>query len=144
MKFGIIKFLTMTKFYTTLLFSSIFCSCGLHINYLGTVSETTDKVDVFVDAAAIRRPYTIIGKGYPDRFLGENTKNLQPKAIKMAKQKGADAILFQDLYVTEDNSSTYSSVRATDSSGRASVLLRSRSSSPVVSSKVDIFFLKYE
>ncbi|HWJ91949.1 MAG TPA: hypothetical protein VNR87_12600 [Flavisolibacter sp.] len=134
----------MTKIYTTLLFSSVLFSCGLHINYLGTTSAPTQKVDVFVDPAAIKRPFTVVGKGYADRAFGDNTKNLQPKAVRMAMEKGADAILFQDLYVTEDKSTVYTSVRKTDSSGRSSVLLRNSSSSPIVNSKVDILFLKYD
>jgi hypothetical protein len=133
----------MTKFYTPLLTSFILCSCGLHINYLGTMSEPTEKVDVFVDAAAIKRPYTIVGKGYPDRWLGDNTRNLQPKAVRVAMETGADAILFQDLYETESHTSVYSAVRGTDSTGKNQFVARNTTASPVISTRVDILFLKY-
>jgi hypothetical protein len=133
----------MTKFYISLLFSSILCSCGLHIDYLGTTGEPTERIDVFVDPTAIKRPYTIVGKGYPDRILGDNTRNLQPKAIRIAKEKGADAILFQDLYETESHSAVYSTFHGTDSSGKNHFVARNNTTSPVVSARVDILFLKY-
>ena len=76
----------------------LFASCSPRINYLGSTSEPTSQVDVFVDEGAIKKGYDIIGKGYVDaRIPGRNvTAKIQAKAIEKARKTGADAILIQD------------------------------------------------
>ena len=93
----------MLKFYFSSLVVFVFSSCGVSVNYLGTSFNETDHVDVYVDLAAIKKGYAVIGKGYEK--IGIHTRNgiekLQMKAIQKAKQKGADAVLFQDYHVLQ-------------------------------------------
>src|SRR3954469_25770340 len=95
----------MYKFYTVI-FTFFFSSCGLHLNYLGKTSTPTQKVDVYVDAGAIKKTYTIVGKGYMEGMTlsKKGYEKMQKKALKKAKEKGADAVLFQDVYYNESNS----------------------------------------
>lgn len=135
----------MIKYYTILLI--VFCSCGSHLNYLGSSYAPSKNVDVYVDASAIKHPYTIIGKGYMEYGVGGTVKNridkMQTKAIEKAKAKGADAILFQDYYIKENGASVQTVTKA-DSVGKSLVSVQTGSVSPVVSSRTDILFLKYD
>ena|SRR5688572_9306926 len=131
----------MYKFYSLILASFLF-SCGMRMNYLGTTSSPTENVDVFVDPGAIKKPYTIVGKGYAEgiSISKKSYEIMQKKAIRKAKEKGADAILFQDHYIIDNNMGMQSMTR-TDSTGYS--LIQNSRVSPVVSSKPEILFLKY-
>ena len=112
------------------------------MNYLGTASSPTDNVDVFVDPGAIKKPYTIVGKGYAEgiSISKKSYEIMQKKAIRKAKEKGADAILFQDHYIIYNNMGMQSMTR-TDSTGYS--LIQNSRVTPVVSAKPEILFLKY-
>jgi hypothetical protein len=114
------------------------------MNYLGTSSTSTEKVDVYVDPGAIKKSYTIIGKGYVEgiSISKMSYEIMQKKAIRKAKEKGADAILFQDHYYIDNNLGTQNMTR-TDSSGSSLVNIHNYRVSPVVSSIPEILFLKY-
>jgi len=127
----------MIKFYLPPMLLVCF-SCSVHQHgYLGSSYTPTKTVDVFVDPSSIKKSYTIIGKTYfePDTFT--NLDRIQQLAIEKAKQKGANAILFQD-YLFQDVG-TVRTVSKVDSSS----LVRLRTSAPVVTTRLDILFLKY-
>ena len=130
----------MNQFYSLLLSCFLF-SCATRFSYMGTSSTPTTHVDVFVDASAIRQPYTIIGKGYQES-VSVNKEILQEKAIMKAKEKGADAVLFQDYFLTGNETSAYS-ISKSDSSGKTLTVNRKNASSAVVNSEITILFLKY-
>jgi hypothetical protein len=134
----------MYKCYT-LLALAFLSSCGTKINYLGKTSAATQSVDVYVDAAAIKRPYSIIGKGYVAgiSYSKSIVEKIQKKAIQKAKEKGADAILFRDYYIMQDGGAVYS-ITGSDSTGHGMAGIRNATAAPVVSSQRDILFLKYE
>jgi hypothetical protein len=135
----------MNKFYAPLLVI-VLSSCGPYLNYLGSSQPPTKNVDVYVDAAAIKHSYTIIGKGYMEYGVGDFTKSriekMQTRAIEKAKAKGADAVLFQDYYF-KDNDASIQTVTKADSVGRSLVSVQTGNISPVISSRTDILFLKY-
>jgi len=132
----------MNKIYTLVFISCLF-SCGMRMNYLGTASSPTENVDIYVDPAAIKKPYTIVGKGYAEgiSILKNSYEIMQKKAIRKAMEKGADAILFQDHYFIENNG--IQGYTRTDTTGSSLVNFQNTNLSPVVSSKPEIFFLKY-
>jgi len=135
----------MIRFYFLIIV--VLSSCGSHLNYLGSSYSPTKNVDVYVDASAIKHSYTIIGKGYMEYSVGAYSKSsiekMQAKAIQKAKSKGADAILFQDYYFKENGTSVQTITKA-DSVGKSLVSVPTGNISPVVSSKTDILFLKYD
>ncbi|MES2882567.1 MAG: hypothetical protein V4676_10490 [Bacteroidota bacterium] len=135
----------MKKIYTTAALLSVLSSCGVSIAYLGNQYEKTSKVDVFVDGSAIKKPFTIIGKGYEDQRVGYGyaIEKVQEEAIKKAKEKGADAILFQDYYLSQPGYG-YTSVTTADSIQRRVITTTSSQSKPIVSSGRTILFLKYD
>ena len=132
----------MIKYYSLILMLA-FYSCT-KLNYLGSSYTPTRNVDVFVDPSAVKKPYTIIGKGYFDYsvYSLSLTEKMQKKAIQKAKDKGADAILFQDYYVMHDGDNVRT-VSRSDSIGKGLMTVKSGTIGPVVSSQRDIFFLKY-
>jgi hypothetical protein len=135
----------MIRFYTLL--SLALSSCGSHLNYLGSSYSPTKNVDVYVDASAIKHPYTIVGKGYMEYGVGGYSKSsiekMQAKAIQKAKSKGADAILFQDYYF-KDNGASMQTVTKADSVGKSLLSVQTGNINPVISSRTDILFLKYD
>lgn len=130
----------MIKIYTSLLATLLF-SCSTRLNYLGTSSTPTKKVDVYVDPSAIKRPYTIMGKGYQESNI-ISKERMQEQAVMKAKEKGADAVLFVDYFITDNEVYSYSMLHP-DSTGKA-LKMNNRSPSAVVNSQVSILFLKYQ
>jgi hypothetical protein len=125
----------------TLCASILLFSCSTRINYLGSSNAPTQKVDVFVDPSAIRKPYTIMGKGYVNFsvYAKKSIERSQEKALVLAREKGADAILFQDQYFLQQNPTIVSTVR-TDSLK----LTTTQPAGQVVASRIDVLFLKYQ
>lgn len=101
---------------------------------------TGKEIDVFVDPSAIRRPYTVMGKGYLTSAY-TSPERIQRFAVEQARKHGADAVLFLDnIYYTEQTAIRTSNTF--DTAGR-----KTRSSTiagPVVSREREIQFLKYE
>lgn len=134
----------MYKVCSSLILSVILFSCySAQVHYIGSNYSPTKKVDVFVDATAIKKPYTVMGKGYFSTVYERASERLQENAVYKAKEKGADAVLFQDVLLLSDGRSL-SGVSKTDSVGRSSVTVSRTSISPVVTSKREILFLKYD
>jgi len=135
----------MQKIYSILPCVFFFSSCGVSVNYLGNSFDKTSNVDVYVDPAAIKKTYTVIGKGYENYYnvlSRNNIEKLQLKAIQKAKQKGADAILFQDYHVLHSGTAISTTTKV-DTVARGVVTTSNTHAGPVVSSGRNILFLKY-
>jgi hypothetical protein len=122
----------------------IFSSCRARLNYLGSSYTPSKHVEVFVDPSAIKKPYTVMGKGYMEfnYYTKGRISKMQAKAIETAKQKGADAVLFHEYFVTQEGTNV-KTVTKTDSVGKGSITVHSGTIGPIVSSRTDILFLKY-
>ena len=106
----------MKKFYTPLFILTIL-SCSPKVTYVGSKYAPIDKVDVYVDASAIMKPYIIIAKGYPGVSLTlsvVNKEKILKKAILKAKENGADAVFLRDYYIQTSGTSITTTI-ATDS-----------------------------
>ncbi len=135
----------MQKIYFTLFFAILISSCGVSLNYLGNSLDKTSHVDVYVDPASIKKNYSVIGKGYEklSYFSRNGIEKLQVKAIKKAKQKGADAVLFQDYYLIQPGMSINTTTKV-DTVSKGVITISNTNASPVFSSGRNILFLKYE
>ena len=87
----------MLKHYFCSLLILLFLFCT-KINYVGNSYDPTNNIEVFVDEGAIKRKYDVVGKGYVQNTTTTPEK-IQIKAIEIAKQRGADAILIKDYLV---------------------------------------------
>ena len=134
----------MNRFFTLSFVAVAFSACySTQVQYLGGTAQPTKYVDVYVDASAIKKPYTIIGKAYVDNalYVMRDLERIQANVVEKAKEKGADAVLFQELYFLTDGSTSTTTSR-TDSTGRT--IVRNSTAGPVLNSKREILFLKYE
>ena len=85
-----------------------------------------------------------MGKGYMEfsHFTKSKIAKMQTKAVETAKQRGADAVLFQEYFITQDGTSIRS-VTTTDSIGKGLITVHAGTVGPIVTSRTDILFLKY-
>ena len=135
----------MKKIYLPLLLV-IFCSCSTTIQYVGKSYSPGDDPEVFVVESEIKKPYSVIGRGYIRAgvpSLGINWNQVQRKAIKKGWQHGADAVL-----IVQKNAvgalPVYQTYGSIDSVG-AGVQTHSRSEAYYpVSTWHDILFLKFK
>ena len=90
-----------------------------------------------------KKPYTIIGKGFIDPSIHglSSLERMQENVVDKAKEKGADAVLFNEIYLLNDGTSISSTSR-TDSTGRVTV--KHATIGPVISTRKEILFLKYD
>jgi hypothetical protein len=129
----------MNKIYP-LLFIVLISSCTTNIRYIGQSHPPTSEVDVFVAAESIRRPYDYIGKGYLGYF--KNPVKIQQKSEKLARKKGADAVLILD-YLVPHTGTQINSIFKTDSVANSAVTTASTTVQSIDQTGYSIFFLKY-
>ena len=138
------KTMFMKKIYILLLPVFIF-GCSTTIQYVGKSYKSGADPEVFVDESEVKKPYSIIGRGYIRPGInphGINWNKVQRKAIQQGWQHGADAVLIiqKNTFNPLPTVRTYGSV---DSVGKS---LQTNSVSEVyypVSTWHDILFLKY-
>ena len=87
----------MSKIYILPVIILIF-SCSTKVRYIGQSFTPSKNIDVFISAQSIKHPFIYIGKGY----LGyrKNPKKIQQYAEKIGLQKGADAVLIIDYFIS--------------------------------------------
>ena len=134
----------MKKIYLPLLLIFIY-SCSTTIQYVGKSYKPADDPEIFVAESEIKKPYSIMGRGYirAGVSLGINWNQVQRQAIKKGWQHGADAIL-----IVQKNAVSalpvYQTYGSIDSAGMG-VQTHSRSEAYYpVSTWHDILFLKYK
>jgi len=90
-----------------LLLSTI--ACSPKFNYLGDSYDANNgKVDVYYDIGDIEKDFKVMGILTADtqQSLNKSTENVKQLMIEKAKTKGADAILFINIYGAADSEST--------------------------------------
>ena len=141
----------MKKIYIACIILVPFTSCyptRLNFHYVGDKKTPTGKVDVFVDASAIKKEYTIIGKGYSEIIHNFKRKLYSEKildaAIAKAKQNGADAVFFKETFIFSQGTNISTNGRV-DSVGKGVVSVSNTTVSPTVGYfHNEILFLKYK
>lgn len=119
------------------------------MSYVGNTYSPTTKIDVFVTASSIKRPYTIIGKVYLANphfpSIVGNMGAVQKKAKIRARAVGADAVLFYDYFITQNGSVLEPTGQIANDTMRRAIY--NNYYSPAVNTvvqKQEILFLKYE
>ena len=127
-------------------FSSIillFTSCSPRINYIGRSNAPTSHIDVYVNEAAIKKNYDIVGKGYVHGItFSKGAEKIQKKAIEKAMKKGADAILIEDYFVPNTGTLINTTMRS-DSLNKSLITSGNTTVQSTGSSGFNIYFLKY-
>jgi tetrahydromethanopterin S-methyltransferase subunit C len=131
----------MTKIYTTIIISVLFISCS-KMSYVGQTYSPTQRIDVYVTPSSISHPYLICGSGYMHGFAVVNPAKIQKKALKLAKEKGADAVLITAYYNPSPGYSI-NNVSRSDSLGKAVVTTKQTVVTPLSGREFAINFIKY-
>jgi hypothetical protein len=95
------------KRYALLLVSALVLSgCGNKIIYYGRSYDETPKVDIFFREGDITEPNEVMGKLTYEVTAKRSSDKVQARIIERVKKKGADAIIFDDVSLTNTGSAT--------------------------------------
>jgi len=132
----------MKKIYPFLLSVFIF-SCSTQVQYIGKSYKPVGDPEVYVAESEIKKPYSIIGRGYIVPPYSINWNQVQKKAIRIGWQHGADAVLIiqRNTVSSLPAIKTYGSI---DSTGRGLETFSGTEAYYPLSTWHDILFLKYK
>ena len=77
----------------------VLVSCGPRVYYLGDSYAPSSSVEIYYNAAQVKRDYITIGHMTKELYKAERDKTLM---VEEAKKRGADAIIFSDLSLDRD------------------------------------------
>lgn len=90
-----------------LLFASVlFFSCGNQVIYFGRQYPETTHVDIYFRESDITEPNEIMGKLTYEVTAKKTSDKVQAKLTEHVRKKGADAIIFDDIALTNTGSTT--------------------------------------
>jgi hypothetical protein len=125
----------------------LFLSCT-KIDYIGQEFPPTTQVDMYFSQADIERDYTVMGSVVATATDIVSSEKMQKDIIKKAREKGADAVIFEglDRYQAGSTSSyTETSKDVTDKKGKIkTVTTGSQSSSTEEKKQIKATFIKYK
>lgn len=81
-------------------------SCSNKIIYYGRTYPATLKMDIFFRETDITEPNEIMGKVTYEVTAKRSSDKVQSKIVNKMKEKGADAILFDDISLTTIGNTT--------------------------------------
>ncbi len=91
-------------FLLALLFAAT--SCGNRIIYYGRTYTPTQQVEIFFREVDLTEPNEIMGKVVYEVSARKRSEKVQNKLMNEGKRKGADAIIFDDISLTNTGSKT--------------------------------------
>ncbi len=84
----------------------ILTGCGNQIIYYGRSYAPTQKVDIYFREADVKEPNEVMGKVTLEMSARKSSDKIQQKLLKRAQDKGADAIIFDDISLTTTGTTT--------------------------------------
>ena len=81
-------------------------SCGSQVIYYGRAYPTTNNVDIFFRESDVENANEIMGKMVYEVPAKKRSDKVQRKLMNRAQRKGADAIIFDDISLTNTGSTT--------------------------------------
>lgn len=81
-------------------------SCGNRIIYYGRSYQPTQQVEIFFRESDVAEPNEIMGKVVYEVSARKRSEKVQNKLMNEGKRKGADAIIFDDISLTNTGSKT--------------------------------------
>ncbi len=96
----------MKKEIGVLVVAVILTSCGPRIIYYGRTYTPTQQVDIFFREGDVGEPNEIMGKVVYEVSVRKRSEKVQNKLMNEGKRKGADAIIFDDISLTNTGSKT--------------------------------------
>jgi len=82
---------------SSLLLISLLIGCASTLHYTGKSYPTTTKIDIFISAKEIKKPYEVMGTVDAKMSQFADFNELMDKLNKEARKQGADAVLILGL-----------------------------------------------
>ncbi len=86
--------------------SLLLSSCANKIIYYGREYQPTENVDIYFRESDVIEPTEIMGKVTLEMSVKKSSDKVQKKLMNRAKGKGADAIIFDEVALTNTGSTT--------------------------------------
>jgi hypothetical protein len=86
--------------------ATVLTSCGNRIIYYGRSYQPTQQVEIFFRESDVGEPNEIMGKVVYEVSARKSSEKVQNKLMNEGRKKGADAILFDDISLTNTGSKT--------------------------------------
>ena len=84
----------------------ILTSCGNRVIYYGRTYPRTVNPTLYFRMADVGEPFEEMGKATMEVSAKRRSEKIQNKFVKKAEQKGVDALLFDDVTLTNTGSTT--------------------------------------
>jgi hypothetical protein len=84
----------------------LFTSCGNRVIYYGRQYPKTNGVALYFRESEVEEPFEVMGKATMEVSVRRHSEKIQRKFVKKAEAKGADALLFDDIELTNTGSTT--------------------------------------
>jgi hypothetical protein len=81
-------------------------ACGNKVIYYGRQYPATQQVDLYFRESDVSEPNEIMGKLTYEVTAKKSSDKVQAKLTEYVKKKGADAIIFEDISLTNTGSTT--------------------------------------
>lgn len=131
----------MKKAVLILAFSAIFFNCAQAQKYFGKSYPSTQHVDEYYESSDVKKVYTVMGKTELNKGF-RSLEKTQQKIIALAKEKGADGIIFsmeEEVYGTTNSTSGTSY----DKKNNKTTATSSSSTVDLKEKKIKATFIKY-
>ncbi|MGH1517965.1 hypothetical protein [Chryseobacterium sp. JK1] len=110
--------------------------------YLGKSYTPTEKVDMYLEAENIKRPYEVMGKSSVNQGF-KSLQKTQDQVIKLGKSKGADGVIVKLVEeVTGSQKNDFGSLNNGNKS--SNTFSASSSTMDVKVKKIEAVFIKYK
>jgi hypothetical protein len=84
----------------------VLTACGNKVIYFGRQYPATTNVELYFRESDVREPNEIMGKLAYEVTAKKSSDKVQAKLTEYVKKKGADAIIFDDISLTNTGSTT--------------------------------------
>jgi len=132
----------MIRSILTLVLTLLVCNFSFAQKYFGKTYPATQNVDEYYDAADVTKAHIVMGK--TDLGIGfRSIEKTQSKIIALAKQKGADGVIFsieEEVYAT--SRSANGSVNQKDE--KKATVYNNSTTTDLKEKKVRATFIKYK
>lgn len=132
----------MKKSILILLFGMFFLSKTYAQKYFGKTYTPTQTVEEFYAINDVTKPYTVMGKTELDKGF-RSLEKTQAKIIELAKQKGADGVIFtmdeEVVATTSSGSGAVSTKKENKTTGYSS-----NTTTDIKEKKIRATFIKYK
>lgn len=84
----------------------LLASCSDRIIYYGRSYPTTSNLDLYFRESDVSEPHEIMGKATLEVSAKKSSDKVQAKLEERARKKGADALIFDDILLTNTGAKT--------------------------------------